>query len=273
MKFAVNYSRQAADLVESGKIRIDLFKCPAMPKLIEEAQARGHCYVHFPFFAGRNQMQQVDWSEANQLLESTSTPYVNLHLGPCVSDFEGMALDTRRAADRARLIDTMQRDIEALLERFEPERIILENLLWDPEPPWQFPQPVLEPEVIEQVVVDSDCGFILDLAHASASAKHFGVEVKEYVSALPVDRLRELHVSGTRMGGTGLWQDHMPMSEEDWELLEWAMERIRAGDWPRPWAVTFEYGGVGERFESRSEERVLAEQAPRVLELVRLTPV
>ncbi len=38
-RFALNYSPQAADLLRAGQIEIDLFKCPAWPDLIAEAQA------------------------------------------------------------------------------------------------------------------------------------------------------------------------------------------------------------------------------------------
>ena len=36
MKFAINYSKPAADLLEAGTIEVDLFKCPEWPELLEE---------------------------------------------------------------------------------------------------------------------------------------------------------------------------------------------------------------------------------------------
>ena len=44
--------------------------------------------------------------------------------------------------------------------------------------------------------------------------------------------------------------DHLPMTDEDWSLCEWAMAQIGAGRWSRPWIVTFEYGGVGPLWEA-----------------------
>jgi uncharacterized protein (UPF0276 family) len=265
MKLAVNYSPKASELVRSGEIQIDLFKCFDDPRVVAKAQGELACYVHFSLYAGRNEMGQVDWDQLKALLESTVTPYVNMHLGPRASDFGEMPLDTREPEHRAELIDAMRRDIDVVLKRFEPERVILENVMWDPEPEWLIPQPVLEPEVIGQVVTESGCGFILDLAHADISARHFGVDTKEYVCALPMDRLCELHVTGVRMDENGLWKDHHPLEGQDWELLEWAMERIRSGEWPEPWVVTFEYGGVGPDYETRTDRNILAEQVPRLL--------
>ena len=34
MKFAVQYSREAAALLDAGRIAVDCFKCPAWPDLI-----------------------------------------------------------------------------------------------------------------------------------------------------------------------------------------------------------------------------------------------
>jgi len=180
-----------------------------------------------------------------------------------------MPLDTREPEHRAELIDAMRRDIDAVLARFEPEQVILENVMWDPEPDWVIPRPVLEPDVITQVVRESGCGLILDLAHADISARHFGVDAREYICGLPLDRLRELHVTGVRMDENGLWKDHYPLEGQDWELLKWAMERIRNGEWAEPWVVTFEYGGVGADYEARTDGNILAEQVPRLLEHVK----
>lgn len=44
---------------------------------------------------------------------------------------------------------------------------------------------------------------------------------------------------------------------------------MRGGDWAQPETIAFEYGGVGSRYERWSEESVLAEQVPRMLECVR----
>lgn len=269
MRFAVNYSPPLARLISSGAIDVDLFKCPDWPDLVEEARTQRPCYVHFSLRAGKRELGQVDWDQARRLVELTQTPYINIHLAPCAADFPGMPLDTRDPGHRAQLIEAMGEDIRQLAERFDPARVILENVMWDPEPPWLIPQPVLEPEVISRIVRDTGCGFVLDLSHARICARHFGVDEEEYVAALPVERMRELHVTGLQEDGAGLWQDHHPMTEEDWRSMEWAMDRIRRGDWPMPWAVAFEYGGVGPVYASRTNEAVLAEQVPRLFDCVR----
>jgi hypothetical protein len=43
IQLAVNYSTATADLLRSGQIRFDRFKCPAWPDLVATAQAIHAC--------------------------------------------------------------------------------------------------------------------------------------------------------------------------------------------------------------------------------------
>jgi len=268
MKFATNYSPQAVELVERGEIDVDLFKCPEFPDLIADVSARYGCYVHFPFRMGRGRLDDVDWNEANVMIASTEARYVNAHLAPSILDFPSMALETEDGAQRGQCVEAMKRDARDLAAQYGKDGILLENVMWDPDPPWEIPAVALEADVIREIVAETDCGFLLDLAHARITALHFGVDERAYLEALPVERMKELHVSGTMLDGNGLWQDHYPMEDHDWDLLAWALTRIRGGDWPRPWVVALEYGGVGPAYEARTDAAVLAEQAPRIRDSV-----
>lgn len=260
MKFALNYSPQAAALLNDRQIEIDLYKCPDWLDLIETAREHRPVYVHFPLIAGRG--QPVDWAKIDALLQLTDTPYVNTHLAPHAVNL-GIPLDTRDAAHAEMLIEIMLRDIEPLVKRFGADKVILENALWDEE--WSIPLPLLEPSLIRHMVYESGCGFLLDTAHAAASARFMGINEREYIRQLPVDQLRELHVTGLAQNAdTGVWVDHFEMTALDWDLFDWSMDCIRSGEWATPWAVSFEYGGIGPMFEYRSESRVIAEQAPRI---------
>jgi hypothetical protein len=74
----------------------------------------------------------------------------------------------------------------------------------------------------------------------------------------------ELHVSGVERDEDGNPREHIPMSDDDWALVAWCLEQIPEGRWARPWVLAFEYGGIGPLMEWRSDERVLAEQVPRL---------
>ena len=70
MRFAVNYSRAVADLVDTGKITIDAFKCPAWPDVIAAVQATYPCMSISRCVSDRTgdaidteTRQPADWSE------------------------------------------------------------------------------------------------------------------------------------------------------------------------------------------------------------------
>jgi len=269
LHLAVNYSEEAAALIRGGAIEVDLFKCPDWPDLIASAQSLRPAYVHFPWRAGSRRMSEIDWPAAERVLASTHTPFVNMHLSPSAQDFAAMLVDTCDADHRRAVTEAMYADAEFVAGRFGADRVILENVMWDPGPPWFIPRPALEAHVIREVVSATGCGFCLDLCHARISAHYLRVDEKDYLAALPVGRLRELHLTGIRLGEDGLEHDHYPLTDDDWQWAAWALDRIRTGEWPTPRIIAFEYGGMGPAYRGRSDPTVLAHQVPRLLSLTR----
>jgi len=194
-----------------------------------------------------------------------------MHLSPCVEDFSGMALDTTAPTDRSKLIDAMLADIAQLSERFGAKTVILENMPWAPWPPHKIPQPVLLPEVICQVIRQTGCGLVLDIAHASIAARHLGMDAREYLRQLPTDRICEVHVSGTSLLPNGEWDDHYALTPSDLQLTEWAIHRMRAGGWPSGWVMTFEYGGWG-NWPKPTDKDTIHKQVPLLWELAKSVP-
>lgn len=266
MKLAVNYSPQVAALLDARAVTFDLYKCTEWPEMIDAARRQRPPYVHLPLMAGRANIEQVGWDTIYRVLDTTATPFINTHLAPRGADF-GVALDSTDAGQGDVLLDAMLRDIFPLVERLGAGRVILENANWDPN--YDIPQLVIAPAFIRRVVEASGCGLLLDLAHARMAAAYLGMDDRDYVAQLPVSRLRELHVAGTRYDPhERRLVDHFPMTDNDWALAEWALDCIRRGDWPQPALVALEYGGTGPAFAWRSETRVLAADLPRLYSLV-----
>jgi uncharacterized protein (UPF0276 family) len=264
MKLAVNYSLQAAALLHDGAIALDVFKCPDWPAVIAEAGARHPVYVHFGFRAGSGALGAVEWGHVEEVLARTGTFYVNLHLYPRVTDF---GVDDPAAVDDETVAQRMVCDVKLAVERFGPERVIVENIPY-PDPDSSVLRTAVEVETIRRVVYESGCGFLLDIGHARIAARSIGVDERAYISQLPVERLRELHVTGLEHDGHYL-RDHRPMTDADWPTLEWVLGHIRANKvWAKPWAVVFEYGGIGDKLKHHSKTEVLAGQIPRLYELV-----
>lgn len=113
-----------------------------------------------------------------------------------------------------------------------PVPLLLENI--DPFPSYADSFNC-RPEVIRDVLEQTGCGLLLDIGHARVAASALEMDVEDYLSALPLDTVRQIHVSGPRVKDGRLVDAHEPMQEEDYRLLEVALRRTN------PTLVTLEY--------------------------------
>jgi uncharacterized protein len=294
MEFAVNYSPPLVELLRDGRIHLDRFKCPAWPQAVAEAQAIHPCYVHLPLSVGRGigeaidteTKQPPDWQKMESLLTQTDTPFVNLHLEARTAVYPDLPPDTTHPAHLERITENMVRDVTAVVRRFGPERVIVENLHAHAQ---TYLQAAYLPEVIGDVVAATGCGLLLDISHARLAAQQLGRDPYDYINALPLTAVREIHITGIQrlddywlnrleaaganLGGftpfVGKLIDHLPMTEADWPFLAWALAEIDAGRWGRPSIVAYEYGGIGPVFEAITDSETLAAQLPRMYEMVK----
>lgn len=270
MRFAVNYTPQAAELLQAGKITFDLFKCPDWPHVVAAARVFRPVYVHFSLQTRHQTLAQVDWALIERFLVETESCHVNIHIAPHCNDFPGMTPDTRSPADYDRVLEAVLETMQLVIRRFGAENLVVENTPWDPDPEYLIPRPVIEPQFVTQVLHETGCGFLLDIAHARIAALYLEMDQTVYLNQMPVERLRELHIAGTRYDAEmACWVDHFAMTDADWQLTTDVLGRIHAGAWPKPEIVALEYGGVGPRFEWRSRPEVLTCDVPRLYALIR----
>lgn len=264
-RLAVNYSPPLAQLVAAGEVAIDLYKVPDWDDLIAAARASGPCYVHFPVDLGATRLG-VDLDRARELMRATGTSSLNGHLVPSRERFPDVAVGDVGAEARRRVAAALVEDVQALAAVVGAEDVIVENVPYRGEDHGLLRAGV-DPRVVSEVVRATGCGLLLDLSHALLTARTLGIDLWEYVDALPTHALRELHVSGVRPVD-GKLRDHLPLTADDVAVVRAALARMRAGAWPIPDKVAFEYGGVGPVFEWRTDPDVLAEQVPLLHELV-----
>ncbi len=230
--------------------------------------------------------QAADWAGVDALLGRTDTPYVNLHLAPTVHDHPTIPIDSTDPAHVEELTACLVRDVRAVVERFGAGRVIVEN---DHDNGGLHLRPGYLPGVIRQVVEATGCGLLLDLSHARLAAHALGIDARDYLRALPLERVREIHLTGIqpfderwvaalRRAGiadgvierfAGRLLDHLPLTEADWEFTAWAIDQVQRGAWGQPRVVALEYGGVGPLWEAVTDADVLADQVPRLYDLVK----
>lgn len=268
MKLALNYSPAAAALLAGDTMAgVDAFKCPPWPAVMTEAELHLPIYVHFELSTCDGSIQAARWDWIERTLTRTGTPFVNLHLRAPVGAFAGRSLEARSHDHVERVVERVMADVGLVAKRFGPARVVLENVLYRGAASKTL-YPVVDPAVITRIVAATGCGLLLDVAHARITADTLGTDVRDYVSGLPLQVLRELHVTGVRWDGQIL-RDSMALSEADWDVAAWALGEIHARRWHTPWAVAFEYGGVGPIFDWRSDPQVLSRQVPDLHDLVR----
>jgi len=270
MYLAINYSLPAAQLVRAGQIDIDYFKTPNWEWIIEEAKQLKPVAVHFTLEAGNDSLGAADWDKVQQLSQATGTPYINLHLDARQDYYPNFAVDTTKGSEIETVYQVLLSDIKQVVERFGPDRVILEN-----SPYQQFPGNTMrlcvDPELITRLVLETGCGLLLDISHAVISASYFGMDPEEYILRLPVKHLKELHFAGIHHDPvSGKLADHLSIQEQDWHWLDWVLGNVHAGEWNSPWLLSFEYGGVGEKFQWRSNPEIIAEQIPILNEHIKI---
>lgn len=117
------------------------------------------------------------------------------------------------------------------LQRWAPLPLILENM------PCSHPRHQLEidPQITSEILEATGCGLLLDLGHARVGAQYLGLAPQDYLDLLPLDKVRQIHVSGPRTRGDRLYDAHEALMQEDYALLEWTLARTD------PQVVTLEY--------------------------------
>lgn len=270
MQFALNYSPQAMALVREKVIDIDLFKCSSdFPAHITDALTLKPVYVHFSLNAGKPHQQPFDPAPVEAMLKQTSTKLVSVHLGATNEDFPDIPLESANEDHRKRVLEQLLKDVRVVTKHFGSEQVILENFPYHAsarcrpgEKSLEVLRATVHPESIATVVKETGCGLLLDIDHALVTAHYMGQDVKEYIAQLPVQSIRELHMTGT-CDHEGWLESHLPMQNDDWALFDWALGNIASGTWGHPEIFAFEYGGTGPAFAWRSDAKVIAEQVPK----------
>lgn len=266
MKIGCNYSPALLDLLEKGKIEIDYIKLSLYPGL-EEGFEPGifglPVLVHGinppgPERLGAEVHPELDWGRLNRIVFELGSPHLGVHLAVNGDDIVGK-LDQKKT--REKLIKGAQAWNDGL-----EVPLLGENV---PDSPYYQKKGVLpwagDPWLIDEVCREAGIGLLLDLAHARVSAWTRGMEIKEYLSVLPLDLVGEIHLAAPLMTQkNGLRDRHLELEKIDYNLFEWVLGKCS------PEIVTLEYGGPGEHFSWRSDPEAIIRQIERIGEIVKM---
>ncbi|MCA9914257.1 MAG: DUF692 family protein [Anaerolineae bacterium] len=266
MRFAINWSPEAADLLRTGQIEIDLYKCPDWPEVVTPAREQRPSYVHFPLSIGKGQARDWDFAQIENWLDTTETTFVNCHINPTQEIFpKDIALDD--------LLEPLTQEVQTLVDQFGAERVIIENSpISELNIERGYLRQGVEARIFQEISATTNCGFLLDVSHARLTCETTGDDPHQYMQSLPVSRLRELHITGIGIWNLGIRGDHMPLTDSDWHMTEWVVQQIRERAWNEPYLMAFEYGGIGKLKDwCGSDGDKIAEQVPRLFALAHST--
>ncbi len=177
-------------------------------------------------------------------------------------------MNTTNKSDIDYVYQIILSDVTELVKRFGSDRIIIENSPYHGDAGNTL-RLCVEPGLISRIIEETGCGLLLDISHAIITSIYIGMDPLEYLSKLPVHKLKELHFAGIhRIKGS---MDRPSINFEAKLALVGLRfyAHIRTGEWSLPWMLAFEYGGVGAEFEWRSKAEVILDQVPKLLERVK----
>ncbi len=84
-----------------------------------------------------------------------------------------------------------------------------------------------EAEFIASVLTASDCGLLLDVSNVLLNSVNHHFDPIEFIDAIPLDRVGQLHLAGFEQHGDILLDTHAkPVADDTWDLYKEVLKRI-----------------------------------------------
>ena len=82
-------------------------------------------------------------------------------------------------------------------------------------------------EFLSELTRRADCDLLLDVNNVYVSAFNHGFDADEYLSGMPADRVRQIHLAGHENNGDHIVDTHdAPVIDPVWELYRAALRRL-----------------------------------------------
>lgn len=169
-------------------------------------------------------------AEARTMLDLAKSPWLSTGIGASAEpqahrDGPYREADPEDLQDREMVIRNIVQHGRRLRD-WASVPLLLENFNYHPTNAYEY---ICEPPVFSQLIETIDCGVLLDVAHARISAHNMGwQDPRDYLSALPLNRVRELHVTRPGWEGSQMVDLHQPLQDDDFELIGWILDHTPA---------------------------------------------
>ena len=120
-------------------------------------------------------------------------------------------------------LDTLCRNVERVRRTIPDPPLILENITYTLD--WG-PGEMSEAEFLDALCRESGCGLLLDVTNLWLNSRQYDYDPIEFLEALPLDRVVQLHFVGAEKRGEQWVDSHgCATSPEIWGLFRAAVER------------------------------------------------
>lgn len=268
MRIGCNLSDQLIELIQNKEVNVDCVKImlkdlyDIVPIIYKQY---GTLLLHgigkgVPQHTGARFVEEaVDWNQINRQLMCCESPHLALHCASYWRDWESYNVTYDYIKER------MNRFISVWKTHVSVD-ILIENVPYTKNYEINNPGIIkvcVNPKLIKELCYENDIGLCLDVAHARVTAFGLKIPLKDYLEQLPLKQVREIHVVGIRMVDGDMRDNHMEMDEDDYETLEWLLQRVDAD------YLTLEYGGFGEHYSWRSDKEAIRRQLYRIQKIVK----
>ncbi|HEX7362255.1 MAG TPA: DUF692 domain-containing protein [Bryobacteraceae bacterium] len=100
---------------------------------------------------------------------------------------------------------------------------LLENITY------YFPLPgseMTEAEFISRVLVEADCGLLLDVNNVFINSQNLGFDPYDFLTAIPLERVVQVHIAGHKETPGLIIDTHdRPMTKDVWDILSFVVAR------------------------------------------------
>lgn len=252
-----NLSEDLIELIQSDAVQIDAVEVGpwfSVEQIRQFQQRLSGCDFRFH---NSNLVSRLKWlpdrkNSLHEYLQCTNSPWLSIHYALLPPGYVWIAArlgwyfpSPNPTYLAKRFVGRIKR-----LKELTGLPVLLENMPSFATHKYAFE---VAPDHIRDALEQTTSGLLLDIAHARVVASVFELDVYEYFRRLPLEKVRQIHLSGPRRRNGYLYDAHEDLQAEDYLLLEWVLAHSK------PEVVTLEY------FKNRKR---LYDQLIRIQEII-----
>lgn len=238
IQLTANLSPGLVELIRSKSVHVDGIEVGPWFRVEQICEYR-RLFPEWKFyFHHSNLIPRLKWIPGTRKLlrayiACTQSPWISLHYSTLPPGYAWLGTKLGLylpPPDFERSIQWFVSEVNHLKDFGLP--VLLENMPSFPTGRYAFET---HTENITRILDLTETGFLLDLAHARVVASVFGLDVHDYINKLPLEKVRQIHISGPRLKDGYLYDAHEDLQDEDYALLACVLAK------KKPEVVTLEY--------------------------------